>query len=105
MKRKSTISEAQLHIGMGVTIQGWSDRHAGTLIQVLRGGRKLVIQMDIATRIDSNGMSESQQYTYERDPNGTIEYATLRRDGKYRLMGGQSPVSLGNRNEYYDFSF
>ena len=104
MKKKSTSNNLPT-IGMGVTIQGWSDRHAGTIIQILQGGRKLVIQMDIATRIDNNGMSESQQYTYQPDPNGAIQFATLRKDSKYRVMGGKSPVALGIRNEYYDFSF
>jgi hypothetical protein len=92
-------------IGMGATIQVGSDSYPATVIQVTNNGKRVVVQEDIATRVDTNGMSESQQYTYEPNPNGTIYIATLRKDGRWRVTGGKTPVSLGFRRKYYDYSF
>jgi hypothetical protein len=105
MKKKLTISNPQPEIGMGVTQQIGSDRYPGTIIEVSASGKKIVFQDDIAIRTDSNGMSESQTYTFERDPNGSIHYASLRKDGRWKLMGSKIPISIGIRSKYYDFSF
>ncbi len=105
MKKKSTTSNPMPTIGMGATIQVGSDRYPGTVIQVTQNGRRVVIQEDDATRTDNNGMSESQEYTYQTNPNGRLYIATLRKDGRYRLMGEKTPVYIGKRNKYYDFSF
>lgn len=104
MKKKSTTSNIPT-VGMGATIHVGSDSYPATVIQVTRNGKRVVVQEDTATRIDSNGMSESQQYTYEPNPQGTIHIATLRKDGRYRETGGKTPISIGSRRKYYDFSF
>jgi len=104
MKKKSTTSDNPM-IGMGATIQVGSDSYPATVIQVTNNGKRVVVQEDNATRTDSNGMSESQSYTYEPNPNGTIYIATLRKDGRWRVTGGKTPVSLGFRRKYYDYSF
>ena len=90
---------------MGATIQVGSDSYPATIIQVTQNGKRIVLQDDLATRIDNNGLSESQEYTYEADPKGSIQIATLRKDGRYRLTGGKTPVSVGFRRKYYDPSF
>jgi hypothetical protein len=92
-------------IGMGATIQVGSDSYPATVIQVTNNGKRVVVQEDLATRVDDNGMSESQEYTYQPNPQGTIYIATLRKDGRWRVTGGKTPVSLGFRRKYYDFSF
>ncbi len=104
MKKKSTTSNMPT-IGMGATIQVGSDSYPATVIQVTRNGKRVVVQEDIATRIDNNGMSESQEYTYQPNPEGTIHIATLRKDGRYRETGGKTPISIGFRRKYYDYSF
>lgn len=104
MKKKSTTSNIPT-VGMGATIHVGSDSYPATVIQVTRNGKRVVIQEDIATRIDSNGMSESQDYKYEPNPQGEIHIVTLRKDGRYRETGGKTPVSIGFRRKYYDFSF
>lgn len=104
MKRKSAISE-EPSIGMGATIQIGSDRVAATVVQVTHNAKRIVLQEDTATRIDQNGMSESQQYTYQTNTNGQLWYASKRKDGRWRISGGRMPVSLGARSYYYDFSF
>ncbi len=76
MKKKSTTSDLPT-VGMGATIHVGSDSYPATVIQVTRNGKRLVIQEDIAIRIDNNGMSESQEYTYEPNPHGDIHIVTL----------------------------
>jgi hypothetical protein len=104
MKKKSTTSNLP-KVGDGATIQYHSDRHAGTVIQVTQNGRRIVVQEDKATRTDSNGMSESQTYTFEPDPQGSTHIATLRKDGTYRLSGGKTLVNVGVRSQFYDYFF
>lgn len=104
MKKKSTTFDIPT-IGMGATIHVGSDAYPATVIQVTRNGKRVVIQEDIATRIDNNGMSESQDYTYEPNPEGEIHVVTLRKDGRYRESGTTTPVSIGFRRKYYDYSF
>lgn len=105
MMKKNATSVEQPAVGMGVTISYHSDSSPGTIIQVLHNGRRLVIQEDKSIRTDSNGMSESQSYDYELDLNGTIHYASLRKDGTYRLLGGKTRIWLGSRRKYHDYSF
>jgi hypothetical protein len=95
-------------IGMGATILLWTDRHACTIVAVDPMRRWVDIQRDHAKRVDSNGMSDSQKYTYERNPNATIERFTLRNDGRYVRKGDAKSgtgLSIGNRQEFYDHSF
>lgn len=94
-------------VGMGVTINFYSDSKAATIIQISHKGKRIVLRQDKATRIDHNGVSESQTYNYETDLDGSIYVATLRKDGAYRLVGATtgSTITLGVRREYYDYSF
>jgi hypothetical protein len=95
-------------VGMGCTILGWTDRHAGTVVSVTHGGKRLGVQRDRAIRTDDNGMSDAQSYRYEPQPEAPVHYYSLRKDGKYREVGaGQGGLALllGVRREYYDFSF
>lgn len=105
MKRKSTTFEVEPRVGMGATIQAYSDSYACTIIQVLYNSKRLVLQEDKATRTDNNGMSESQSYDYSPDPNGKVYFATKRKDGSFRLVGQTSLVSLDVRKKYHDYSF
>lgn len=95
-------------VGMGATINFHSDSKAATIIQVTNNGKRIVCRQDKAIRIDQNGMSESQTYNYEADPEGSIYIATLRKDGRYRRVGSTgsgSTITVGVRREYYDYSF
>jgi energy-coupling factor transporter ATP-binding protein EcfA2 len=99
------LDQLQPYEGMGATIQHWSDRTATTIIQITHDGKRLILQADKAIRTDNNGMSEQQDYAYERDSQGQIYIATLRKDGRYRISYTKQLVSLGYRSAYYDFSF
>lgn len=105
MKKKSTISNPRPEIGMGITWTSGSDRYPGTIIEISASGKRIVFQEDIATRTDNNGMSESQTYTFQPDPTGTVYHASFRKDGRWKLMECKTPVYIGTRSKYYDFSF
>lgn len=92
-------------IGMGATIYYYSDREPATIIEISPSGKRIVLREDKSIRLDNNGMSECQSYRYEPDPDGKIHAATLRKDGTYRLIGGKTVVSLGDRRHYHDYSF
>ena len=92
-------------VGMGATLLHHSDRTACTIIEVSTSGKKIVLQEDVATRTDSNGMSECQNYAYQPDTNGTIHIATKRKDGWYRVSKSTTRIALGVREAYYDYSF
>jgi hypothetical protein len=92
-------------VGMGATICVGSDRYPATIIQVTQNGKRIVIQEDKATRIDNNGFSEQQEYIIQPDLNGTIHIASLRKDGRYHEVGGATPITVGVRSKYYDFSY
>jgi len=102
-------------VGMGVTILMWTDRKAATIVEVDRfksGPKKgqvktVVIVRDIVTRVDNNGMSDSQTYTYEPDPNGYREHWTIRKDGRFRQSGyvDGNTLRIGSRDYYHDYSF
>jgi hypothetical protein len=97
-------------IGMGATIIHFSDRTACTIVGIksfktgAKAGtvRQIVLQRDIATRIDGNGMCDSQKYRYERDPNGIL-FTARPKDGQLKV--GSSPIVIDYREEYFDYSF
>ncbi len=95
-------------IGMGVTQLGWSDRHAFTVIDIL-SPKEIVVQRDHAKRVDKNGMSDSQTWEYERNPEGCIYHLTLRKNGNWVQKGSRRKNSdgwaIGRREEFFDFSF
>ncbi len=67
------------------------------------------IQEDNAKRIDKNGMSESQEYEFTRNPNASEEEFTLRKNGRWIRKGdpmrGGAEIAIGYRDQYYDYSF
>lgn len=94
-------------VGMGATVLCWSDRHAYTIVEV--SAKRIGVQRDNASRVDGGRMSESQQYEYTPNLNATVEYFTLRKNGAWikegNAMKGGTQIRIGDRREYYDFSF
>lgn len=102
-------------IGMGVTFLHWTDRSAGTIVEILPNGT-IGVKGDIAKRIDKNGMSESQEYEYSPNPEAYTCYYRLNKTGRWESTkysektkrwskGGGSQIALGYRDAYHDFSF
>ena len=95
-------------VGMGVTMLSWTDRHPATIIEVSKSGKKITVQEDKAIRTDSNGMSDSQSYTFERNPNAYTDEYSLRKNGRWVRVGESqngSSLLVGHRSKYHDYSF
>ena len=88
-------------VGMGATMLSWTDRTAGTIVKVT--ATQIHVQRDKATRTDTNGMSEVQEYSYERDENAWIAIFRKTKRG-YRDECGRG-LAIGYRSQYHDFSF
>lgn len=97
MARGSVMPE----IGMGATICGWSDRYPATIVKITK--TQVHVQHDDYKRIDSNGMSEQQEYEYTRNTNGPVIVFRLSRGGLRSKSGNY--LCVGRRERYYDFSF
>lgn len=48
-------------------------------------------------------MSETQAYTYERDPSGQVHTFYRQGDGTYSARG--RTLAIGTRRSYYDYSY
>lgn len=111
---RQTKDQPEPRVGMGVTLLGWTDRYAGTITEI--ADQIITVQEDRATRTDSNGASERQAYSYERDPKG-LAYHYRFRDGAWQSVqfnertktwtakpGGYG-LKIGCRDHFYDFSY
>ena len=101
----SRTEDRQPQVGDGATELCWSDRHAYTVVEV-KSAKTIVVQRDTSTRVDTNGMSESQVYTFAR--NEFARKATLRQaknGGWYEGGMKGRRFLIGEREEYHDYSF
>lgn len=92
-------------VGDGATMLLYTDRHAYTITSVAKSGKSFTMQRDTVKRVDTNGMSESQDYEFTRNEQG--ETVTVRMSKKGWRVGGMrgNKVLVGCRDEYFDFSF
>lgn len=91
-------------IGIGATLYMYSDRHAYTIVAISPKGNIIDATKDISIRVDSNGMSEMQEYIYKTDTYALIETFQRRKNGCYYNASGVKLV-IGERHSYHDFSF
>jgi len=105
--------------GDGATWTIWTDSHAGTILSVSKSGKSLTWQRDKATLLNKDELKVSvggfaahvsgvQKYSYEPDPNGEICKFTLRKNGRFHLVGASARgnyLSIGVRAEHYDYNF
>jgi len=98
--------------GMGVTILSFSDREAGTIQHVSASGKMIRVTYDISTRIDTNGISDVQEYTHTENPTDDPDQHcvfTLRSNGRYVIRGGNMfhgrLLIVGSKDKYFDPHF
>ena len=97
-------------VGMGATMQIGSDSYAYTITAVSPSGHRITMQRDrtVPTKASKPiGYVASGPHMYTADPEGTIEIATRRQDGRYRLKGAAyyGAVTLGIRHHSLDPHF
>ena len=95
-------------VGMGATECLWSDRNPFVIVEV-KDDRHIVVRALDWKRIDSNGMSESQEYEYTSNENNATKQLFLTKQGKWREREGRRLVGngwyIGSAERYYDFTF
>ena len=100
--------QPEVFVGMGATILAYSDRYAGTVISINKD-KSISVQEDNSERVDDNGMSDCQEYSYWPRPNGQVWTFSKRKDGRWREKGvkqsNSNGLRLGVRDKHYDFSF
>ncbi len=103
-----TVGPPKPEVGMGATTLMWSDRNAGTIVRIL-SPKRVAWKQDKATRTDTNGQSDSQDYTYEYDDSAPEEIFSLRKSGRWVRQGESDKngtgLLIGSRDERYDFGF
>lgn len=113
---RATLGEPRPQVGMGATLLCWTDRHPATIVEVNDKGRYIVVQDDDYRRVDSNGMSEAQEYEYTPNTKAPTRIFRKSRKGEWvqcvrnpetgRLIQARGPgLRLGEREKYHDFSF
>lgn len=93
-------AKIQAKVGDGATVTSFTDRYAGTVIKVTP--TQIHVQEDNATRTDSNGMSEMQDYDYTPNPAGQV---FVFYKSKHGFKCGTYGLVLGARMKYHDYSF
>lgn len=108
-------------VGMGITVCGWSDRNAGTIVRVSPSGKTIWAQLDNqellnginsgepdALKMDPGGfvghVSGQQRWKCTPNPAASIGQIRRRKDGSWKDVGG-GRVLVGVRNPHYDFNF
>ena len=97
--------QIKAEVGMGCTINEFSDSHAATITRVSPSGKTIWYRQDIATVNEGSCQDGSAKYAYKFNENGIDEKATLRSSGQYRSTGTDYLITLGGRHEFYDPTF
>ena len=111
-QQEATGNFARIVLGDAATIHFGSDCFPATIVRIDRWKsgpllglpRRVVVQIDDATRVDSNGMSDHQQYTYTRNPEG-LTYAAHYSEKLKCWRASGSPIVFGTRRRYHDYTF
>ena len=93
-------------LGDGATVCVGSDRYAATVVGTTP--YSVTVQFDTAVRTDDNGYGGTQEYRFERNPEGRTRRFAQRKDGKWRPVGqGRShgEQALPGRRHYMDPHF
>ena len=95
-------------VGMGATEMCYTDRHPYEIIAV-KDDRHITVRELDWKRIDTNGMSDCQDYEYFSNPENRTAELFLTKDGKWRERIGRrlgcNGFCLGFAERYHDFSF
>jgi hypothetical protein len=100
-----TTTAIDIQIGTPATLCYYTDREPATVIDFTKSKKYIFLQEDKSIRQDNNWFSEDQKYNYEPDPKCLIHKAALCKDGRYRIVGTSTTVSLGSKRKYHDYSF
>lgn len=91
-------------IGMGLTVQMYTDRVTYTIVSVSPSGKSFKAVRDNVVRIDTNEpYSDSQEYAYSPGTGEQVSFRLGSKTGRFKCKIGYA--SLGVRRHYHDPSF
>lgn len=93
------------YVGMPATVCYASDRFAVTVTYVSKTGHRVIVHEDTATRVDTNGMSENQTYTYTSNPAGSEHVFFRNSAGFYGSRRNGKRLALGFKESHHDYSY
>jgi len=85
-------------VGNGATVLCGEDRKAFTVIVIDEDTGVVLIQRDIAIRLER--VSDAQVFDYKKDTGGTVKVVTFI-NGRWELIGEEVEVIFGERDEYW----
>ena len=95
-------------VGMGATEMCYTDRHPYEVIAV-KDDRHITVRELDWKRIDTNGMSDCQDYEYFSNPENRTAELFRTKQGQWRERIGRSlgcnGFYIGYAERYHDFSF
>lgn len=103
-------------VGMGVTILYWTDRRAGTIVEVVSENEIVFTEDDTVADKSKPCQMGHQNWIHTPQPNGPRMTAKKGRDGRWYLArktktGRLSvnkkclPLAVGYKEHHYDWSF
>lgn len=109
------ITPKNVKSGMGATRHFGSDCYPFTVVKVNKSGKTIVVQEDSyrpseTMKAHGKGIFGTQDYVYERNPEGDKMTFTWRKNGTYQLKGIPTRsygccLHVGTRRYYYDPHF
>lgn len=103
-------------IGMGITMpfgMSGADCRPGTICEVVlvKSGpnkgkvSRIGVQMDQVKHLSGDCVRGTQKVEMIPDPTAPVQYFTLRKDGKWRMVEHGHRISIGYRNYAQDIHF
>jgi hypothetical protein len=115
---RSVVGQPAPVAGMAATILHWTDRSPATIFRVFTVGKTTYVEAraNFYERTDKNGLSESQEYTYKTNVNGSRYVFKMEKNGTWTavrkneetgrwIKSGGPGLRIGRREKYHDFSF
>ena len=90
------------HVGQGATIHLWSDRHACTIVRVVRFKTNGKIKGVEVQR--DNAVWNGVEYVYTPNPDAYVDLFLKGKDDRYKNKVGES-LTIGVRSEHFDLTF
>ena len=89
----------EIAIGMGATMSVGSDRYPATVVEIemVKDVMYVTLQSDEYKRIDKNGFSESQEYEFNPDPNGSLYIVRLDKKGRWEQVYKNKETNRWNK--------
>mgnify|MGYP003108876813 CR=1 FL=1 len=112
VRKRAFYLDPQSMVGQPATYRIGSDCYPLVVVKVSKSGAKIWLNKVEATRTDSNGMSESQDYSYDIEGASKVAtdnsmIGTRRKRGDYAAQGcgAYAHISVGYAKKYSDPHF